>query len=78
MNNKLIHPSDLKDSLKSYRYFCDELCRLVHIDNFMTLFYYKYGAIDDIFQFWIHDDKLHCQNVGGFEIIFPLSKKLII
>ena len=76
MSKTLIHPNKLKETLKTYNSFCDSEGRLISTDKFMVLFIYKFGSFDDIFQFWIHEDKLHCQNICGFEIIFPLHKKL--
>ncbi len=73
---KLIHPNNLKDTLKkNYIDFVDERGRVIEINNFINLFYYKYAnSVEDIWQFWIKENCLHCENVSGFKIIFPLKK----
>lgn len=75
---KLILTKDLEKHLeKNYKSFADERGRKVHISNFMTLFYYKYAnSLDDIWQFWIKKDCLHCENVSGFQFVFPLKKDI--
>jgi len=72
----LIHPLRLQDELMKFRYFVDEKCRLVDIEKFFTIFTYKYAnSIDDIWQYWIENNKLYCENISNFMIVFPLQTK---
>jgi hypothetical protein len=71
---KLIHPSNLQEEILKYRSFVDEKCRMVTTENFITLFAYKYAnGHDDMWQYWIDDNKLYCENISGFMITFPLE-----
>jgi hypothetical protein len=74
MERNLIPPKYLQGELNVYRYFVDEKCRLIRIHDFENLFYLKYANNhDDMWQFWINDDKLYCENVSEFRITFPLK-----
>lgn len=76
---KLIHRDYLLETIKQegYKYFCDEFCRLVSIDNLTSLLYYKYlNSVADIWNFSIDDDKLVCKNISGMVMMFPLSKNM--
>lgn len=78
MSSELLRRDDLVSFLSPrYTHFVDEECRLVDIKKFPDLFIYKYGTFGDTWCFWVEYKKkyneLHCQNVGGFTFIFPLS-----
>lgn len=73
---KLIHTNNLQETLeKIYVDFVDERGRIIEVNIFADLFYYKYAnSVEDIWQFWIEENCLHCENISGFKIIFPLKR----
>lgn len=75
---KLINRNDIITELEKqgYKYFCDEHCRVVSLENLIPLLTYKYFGIDDIWSFWIENKRLYCENIGGMIVAFPLKRKI--
>ena len=69
-----IHRDNISKVLKEngWNFFGDEGCRLVDVENISVLFTYKYFGFDDIWSFWIENEKLFCESIGGMMVVFPL------
>lgn len=78
MSKKLIPPRLLIETLREagYDYFSDEHCRVISLDYLAPLMAYKYFGIDDSWSYWLDDDRLFCENIGGMMVAFPLSNKI--
>jgi hypothetical protein len=77
---KIITREELKgEKMKEMKYyfFSDERQRVVPIDYLVPLLYYKYlNSVDDIWTFYLENDKLICESIGGMTFVFPLFKTI--
>ena len=73
---------DVQDFLsKHYLFFSDEYSRVIPIEKFQTLFYFKYStSAQDTFYFEVRKDAknrflLYCISIDSFMFVFPLIER---
>jgi hypothetical protein len=76
MKGTLINPTEkeLTDFLSKYSRFIDQDSKDRPIAFFFGLFFYAMGrSYNDKWQFWIKEDRLHCENKSKFKYVYPLK-----
>ena len=80
MKSKILTAEGIGPKLRDlgFRYFCDELSRLLSVDNFEMIFFAKYGGfLSERLIRLIEKEKkfyLEISTVDNFQFVFPLKK----
>lgn len=75
--NKLTNPTEqeLTEFLSAYKFYINENNKEHLVTVFFGIFFYAMArSYADNWQFWIEEDRLHCENDSKFKYVYPLKK----